>query len=82
MIEAKSNYKILSSSAFFFYFSYALSRSPIIPLYAKSLGAKPGLIGLIVAASTITGIFIKFPSGILSDILGRKTLLIFGALFL
>ncbi len=74
-------YTKMCGAAFFLYFSYALSRSPIIPLYAKSLGANPETIGIVVAASTITGILIKFPSGILSDILGRKTLLLLGALF-
>lgn len=71
----------ICGAGFFLYFSYALSRSPIIPLYAKSLGASPQMIGLAVAASTITGIFIKMPAGIISDILGRRTILIIGSLF-
>lgn len=68
----------LAGSTFFLYFSYALARSPIIPLYAQSLGASSQIIGWAVAASTITGIFMKLPAGTLSDILGRRTLLLMG----
>ena len=34
---------------------------------------------MVVAASTMTGVFLKFPMGVLSDIVGRKRLLIVGA---
>jgi len=36
-------------------------------------------VGLIVAASTITGIFLKAPAGAISDHLGRKRILLVGA---
>jgi len=62
-------------------FSYQMGRSPVLPRFAQDLGASPELIGLIVAASTITGIFIKLPAGALSDILGRRRMLLLGALF-
>jgi DHA1 family multidrug resistance protein-like MFS transporter len=44
-----------------------------------SLGASPALVGLIVAASTITGIFFKAPAGAISDHFGRKRTLFIGA---
>ncbi len=47
------------------------ARSPVLPRFAQDLGAAPELIGLIVAASTITGVVIKLPAGALSDIFGR-----------
>jgi MFS family permease len=75
----KAQYLKLCAAGFFLYFSYALARAPIIPLYAQSLGASPQIIGWAVAASTITGIFMKLPAGTLSDILGRRTLLLAGA---
>lgn len=74
-------YAKICGSGFFLYFSYALSRSPIIPLWAKNLGASSQMIGLAVAASTVSGIFLKMPAGILSDIVGRRTILIIGSLF-
>jgi DHA1 family multidrug resistance protein-like MFS transporter len=60
----------------FFYCSYAMCRSPVLPLFARELGAGPALIGVIVGTSTITGIFLKYPAGILSDIWGRRPMLL------
>ncbi|HXV78801.1 MAG TPA: MFS transporter [Candidatus Binatia bacterium] len=61
--------------------SYQMARSPVLPRFAQDLGSSPELIGLIVAASTITGIFIKLPAGALSDIIGRRRMMLLGALF-
>ena len=58
------------------FLSYNLSRFPVIPLYAQSLGVAPELIGFVVAASTITGIPGKLIFGTLSDHWGRRRLLI------
>src|SRR6266481_3205989 len=60
---------------------YQMARTPVLPIFAADLGAMPELIGVIVAASTITGVFFKLPSGALSDVLGRKRMMILGALF-
>ncbi|MGH7809917.1 MAG: MFS transporter, partial [Candidatus Binatia bacterium] len=62
-------------------FSYQMARSPVLPRFAQDLGSSPELIGLIVAASTITGIFIKLPAGALSDILGRRRMMLLGSVF-
>jgi MFS family permease len=69
----------LCAAAFVAYCSYALCRTPLLPLFAQELGAGPSLIGLIVGASTLTGIVFKLPAGALSDIVGRKPLLLAGA---
>ncbi|HVB15698.1 MAG TPA: MFS transporter [Stellaceae bacterium] len=61
--------------------SYQMARSPVLPRFAESLGAAPELIGLIVAASTITGVLFKLPAGTLSDLLGRRRLMLLGAVF-
>lgn len=60
--------------------SYEMARTPLTPLYAKHLGAPASLIGLIVAAVTITGIVVKLPSGALSDLFGFRRLMMAGAL--
>jgi MFS transporter, DHA1 family, multidrug resistance protein len=60
---------------------YQMARTPVLPIFAADLGAMPELIGVIVAASTITGVFFKLPSGALSDVLGRKRMMVLGALF-
>lgn len=61
--------------------SYQMARPPVLPRFAEELGAQIWLIGLIVGASTITGVFVKFPAGTLSDILGRRKMLLVGAFF-
>jgi DHA1 family multidrug resistance protein-like MFS transporter len=60
---------------------YQMARTPVLPIFAVDLGATPELLGVIVAASTITGVFFKLPSGALSDVLGRKRMMVLGALF-
>lgn len=70
----------LCGAALAAYLSYALCRTPLLPLYAQELGASPALIGIVVGASTVTGILVKLPAGALSDVLGRKPLLLAGAL--
>src|SRR5574337_2153125 len=61
--------------------SYQMARSPVLRRFAQDLGAAPELIGLIVGASTITGVVIKLPAGALSDVLGRKRMMLLGCLF-
>src|SRR5260221_13423206 len=60
---------------------YQMARSPVLPAFAADLGALPEFIGVIVAASTVTGVFFKLPSGALSDVLGRKRMMVLGARF-
>lgn len=61
--------------------SYQMARSPVLPRFAESLGATPELIGLVVAASTVTGVIFKLPAGALSDIIGRRKVMLLGAVF-
>lgn len=70
----------LCTVGFFARMSYAMARTPILPLFALTLGAKPEAIGFVVGASTITGIFFKLPAGTLSDIFGRYKMLLVGVL--
>ena len=60
---------------------YQLGRSPVLPRFAEDLGGSPELIGVVLGASTVTGVFIKLPAGALSDVLGRRRMLLLGALF-
>src|SRR5262249_10558523 len=62
-------------------FGYQMARAPVLPRFADDLHAQSWLIGLIIGASTITGVFVKFPAGALSDILGRRRMLLLGACF-
>jgi MFS family permease len=55
-----------------------MCRLPVLPLYARALGASPQVVGLVMGASTITGVLVKLPAGALSDVFGRKSLLLAG----
>ena len=70
----------LCAAGFVAYCSYAICRTPLLPLFARELGAGPALIGFVMGASTLTGIFVKLPAGALSDVFGRRRLLTAGAL--
>ena len=70
----------LCAAGFVAYSSYAICRTPLLPLFARELGAGPALIGFVMGASTLTGIVVKLPAGALSDVFGRRRLLIAGAL--
>ena len=75
-----SPFLLLCGVGFLGRLSYEMARTPLTPLYAKHLGAPVQLIGLIVAAVTITGIVVKLPSGALSDLFGFRRLMMTGAL--
>lgn len=76
----RRSFWLFCSIGFLAFVSYDLIRSPLLPLFSKELGAAPQTIGFIVGASTITGILFKFPSGMLSDYLGRPRMLFMGLL--
>ncbi|HET6673682.1 MAG TPA: MFS transporter [Nitrospiraceae bacterium] len=69
------SFVLLCAIGIFCFISYNLVRMPVLALFAESLGASPERIGLIVSVSTLTGVFLKLPSGALSDIYGRRLLL-------
>lgn len=77
MTTARSFF-LLCTIGIFCFISYNLIRMPVLALFAESLGASPERIGLIVSVSTLTGVFLKLPSGALSDIYGRRFLLRIG----
>ncbi|MEW6120461.1 MAG: MFS transporter [Pseudomonadota bacterium] len=56
--------------------SSTMSKTPVLPLFAEALKATPAEIGWIVMASTIPGVLVSYPAGVLSDILGKRRLLI------
>ena len=70
---------IISFIGFFAIFSSTMSKSPILPLFAKSLiisEFEMQFIGYIIAASTIPGILVSAIAGRLSDVYGRRKLIL------
>jgi MFS family permease len=53
-----------------------MSKDPVLNPFARALGTPDSLMGFVAAASTIPGILVSLPAGSLSDIFGRRKLLI------
>ena len=70
----------LCAAGFVAYCSYSICRAPLLPLFARELGAGSIAHWLVMGASTLTGVFLKLPAGALSDLFGRRRLLLAGAL--
>jgi MFS family permease len=67
---------------FFAILSSTMSKNPVLKPFATSLGTPDDLLGIIASASTIPGILISLPAASLSDIIGRrKVLLLSGLIF-
>ncbi len=59
--------------------SSTMSKSPVLNPFARTLDTPNDLLGLVAAASTIPGILISLPAASLSDIIGRRKVLLFSA---
>jgi MFS family permease len=57
-------------------FSTTMSKNPALPLFIKSLKVPTQTLGFIAAASTVTGIVVSIPAGLLSDVWGRKRVML------
>ena len=60
--------------------AYQMGKTPLLPIFAASLGASDALLGLVVAVSTLTGMLTKPLFGLLSDRMGRRLWLLIGTL--
>jgi len=74
-----SPFILLCGTGMFAIFSSTMSKNPVLPLFTKALGASDSIIGLVAASSTIIGIIVSLPAGVLSDFYGRRRVLLFSA---
>jgi len=72
----------LSVIGFFAIFSTTISKNPVLPLFAVSLGSDEALLGLIAAVSPAAGILFSFPVGMMADRIRPKRLLVISGLIL
>lgn len=63
------------------YFS-SYMRMPVVPIYARLLGADAVLVGMINGSFLFVAGLLSLPLGLLSDRIGRKRLVLFGLLLL
>ena len=61
-------------------FSSTMAKNPALPLFIRSMGVPLSTVGFIAAASTVVGIVVSLPAGILSDIIGRRRVILTAAL--
>ncbi len=80
MMKSTPVFLILCGVGLCSFMSYNLVRMPALAPFAESLGAGPVAVGFIVAASTMTGVFLKLPMGALSDVVSRRRLMLVGVL--
>jgi MFS transporter, DHA1 family, multidrug resistance protein len=59
--------------------SSTMSKNPVLKPFATSLGTPVDLLGIVASASTIPGILISLPAASLSDVFGRRKVLLFAA---
>ena len=74
-----TSFFIVSFIGFFALFSSTMSKSPILPLFANSLITSEfemQFIGYVFAASTVPGILVSMIAGRLSDMYGRRKLIL------
>jgi DHA1 family multidrug resistance protein-like MFS transporter len=61
-------------------FSSTMAKNPALPLFIRSLGVPVSTLGFIAAASTVVGIVVSLPAGILSDLIGRRRVILMAAI--
>ena len=61
--------------------AYQMGKTPLLPLYAATLGADDIYLGFIASVSTMTGLVFKPLVGLLSDRHGRRVWLLIGTAF-
>ncbi|OGO18033.1 MAG: hypothetical protein A2Z15_05930 [Chloroflexi bacterium RBG_16_50_11] len=61
-------------------FSSTMAKNPALPLFIRSMGVDVSTLGFIAAASTVVGILVSLPAGILSDLIGRRRVILMAAI--
>jgi MFS family permease len=75
----KAFFAVICVMGLFAILSSTMSKSPVLKPFATSLGTPDDLLGIVASASTIPGILISLPAASLSDVFGRRKLLLFSA---
>jgi MFS family permease len=83
MLRAKWSQKafflVICAMGLFAILSSTMSKNPVLKPFATSLGTPNDLLGIVASASTIPGILVSLPAASLSDVVGRRKMLLIGA---
>ena len=63
-----------------FYWFSMYTYVPILPIYASSLGASYGMVGLVIGVYGVTQLFLRLPQGLLSDRWRQRKLFVVSAM--
>lgn len=77
--KQKAFFAVICVMGLFAILSSTMSKNPVLKPFATSLGTPDDLLGIVASASTIPGILISLPAASLSDIFGRRKVLLFAA---
>ncbi len=61
-------------------FSSTMAKNPVLPLFIRALDVPMSTVGFIAAASTVVGIVVSLPAGVISDIIGRRRVILIAAI--
>src|SRR4030066_1463465 len=75
----KAFFAVICIMGLFAILSSTMSKNPVLKPFATSLGTPDDLLGIVASASTIPGILISLPVASLSDVFGRRKVLLFAA---
>jgi MFS family permease len=75
----KAFFLVICIMGFFAILSSTMSKNPVLKPFATSLGTSDELLGIVASASTIPGILVSLPAASLSDVFGRRKVLLFAA---
>ena len=81
VVKRPLNFISITGADFIVRSAYQMGKTPLLPIFALSLGATDAFLGFIVSVSTLTGMVLKPAIGILSDRWGRRWWLIVGTVF-
>lgn len=81
MTQNKHNFAKITLADFLVRSAYQVGKTPLLPIFAATLGASDTFLGFIISVSTFTGLVLKPIIGILSDRWGRRIWLIAGTVF-
>jgi len=70
---------VICIMGFFAILSSTMSKNPVLKPFATSIGTPGDLLGIVASASTIPGILVSLPAASLSDLFGRRKVLLFAA---
>jgi MFS family permease len=80
-MEQKRSFALVTTADLIARSAYQMGKTPLLPIFAASLGAGDVFLGLIVSVSTLTGMILKPLVGVFSDRWGRRMWLIVGTAF-